>query len=196
MVKQANKKRLEKEFNVGDMVYLKLQQYRQKSVHDRKSNKLSKQFFGPYKVLERIGQVAYKLEMPSTSKIHPVFHISLLKQSHGNLTTSKDTLEEFLAEDNFEKYPEAVLDHRVNNHNTQQVLIKWTQQPLEEATWEDLQDMKEPFPHLPGIEDDASSEVGDDDTIQSGPATSQAQQQAAMEGRPKRETRKPIRFED
>jgi len=75
----------EKEFNVGDWIYLHLQPYRQMSVTVRKNLKLSPRFYGPYQILDRIGAVSYKLNLPSRSKIHPIFHVSLLKKQVGEL---------------------------------------------------------------------------------------------------------------
>ncbi|GKE69763.1 ty3-gypsy retrotransposon protein, partial [Tanacetum coccineum] len=67
MTDQANKHRIEKEFQVDDMVYLRLRIYRQSSVQKRDFQKLSKRYFGPFKILERIGKVAYRLELPTGS---------------------------------------------------------------------------------------------------------------------------------
>src|SRR4051794_7430076 len=83
MEQQSNKKRCETTFADGDLVSLRLQPYRQSSVHRRVSNKLSKRYYGPFKILRCIGKVAYHLELPSSSKIHPVFHVSQLRVFHG-----------------------------------------------------------------------------------------------------------------
>ncbi|KAK4422842.1 hypothetical protein Salat_1866800 [Sesamum alatum] len=76
----ADKKRTEREFVVGDYVYLRLQLYRQNSLHSRRNLKLAPKYFGSFLTDERIGGVAYRLKLPPTTSIHPVFHVSLLKK--------------------------------------------------------------------------------------------------------------------
>jgi len=83
MKRQADKGRSERVFSVGDKVVLKLQPYVQSSLLRRANHKLSFRFFGPFNILEKIGPVAYKLELPPSSSIHPVFHVSQLKLSPG-----------------------------------------------------------------------------------------------------------------
>ena len=83
MKKMANKHRTEREFEVDDWVYLRLQPFKQAFLALRKDRKLASKFYGLYKVLQSIGQVAYKLELHSHSKIHPFFHVSCLKKKLG-----------------------------------------------------------------------------------------------------------------
>ena len=83
MKKFVDVKRREVSLEVGNLVFVKLQPYRLRTLAKRPNEKLSPRYYGPYKVVERLGAVAYKLELPSYSKIHPVFHISQLKKLIG-----------------------------------------------------------------------------------------------------------------
>jgi hypothetical protein len=80
---QADKHRVDRTFEVGDLVYLRLQPYRQASIKRSGEEKLQPRFFGPYRVNRRIGAVAYELELPQGRKIYNVFHVSCLKKALG-----------------------------------------------------------------------------------------------------------------
>ena len=75
----ADKNRQDRHFQVGDLVLVKLQLYRQSTVAHRVNTKLSKRFFGPFPVIAKVGPIAYTLQLPTTSRIHPTFHVSQLK---------------------------------------------------------------------------------------------------------------------
>lgn len=79
MKHHADRKRTEREFSIGEQVLLKLQPYVQSSIVSRPCPKLAYKFFGPYRIISRVGSRAYKLELSPESKIHPIFHVSQLK---------------------------------------------------------------------------------------------------------------------
>jgi hypothetical protein len=87
MKSYANKKRIPHTFHVGDLVYVKLGPYRQNSVAGRRIHNLSKRFYGPFRIVQVIGEVAFKLELPPTRKIHPIFHASSQLKPCLDLTT-------------------------------------------------------------------------------------------------------------
>ncbi|CAA0830135.1 Unknown protein, partial [Striga hermonthica] len=67
-------KRRDVEFEPGDWVYLKLRPFRQRTAAQRAATKLGVRYYGPYKILAKVGKVAYRLELPDDSHIHPVIH--------------------------------------------------------------------------------------------------------------------------
>jgi hypothetical protein len=85
MKQQADQHRSERSFEVGDWVFLRLQPYKQMSLKQtKKDNKLSPKCYGPYKVLQKIGTMAYKLELSAYSQVHPIFHVSCLNKVIGD----------------------------------------------------------------------------------------------------------------
>ncbi|XP_071905760.1 uncharacterized protein [Coffea arabica] len=149
MKKYADERRSEREFNEGDWVYLRLQPYRQSSVALRGNTKLTAKYFGPYKVNERIGNVAYRLQLPTTSKVHPVFHVSLLKRKVGDKITPTLQLPEVDEKGHWKVEPVAVLDRRMvkrGNAAAVQWLIHWWGTDPAEATWEDAEGIGRQFP--------------------------------------------------
>ena len=79
MRRTANTHRRDVNFSIGDWVYLKLHPHKQKSVAQHINQKLAPCCFGPFQIEEKLGPIAYKVNLPASSKIHPVFHVLLLK---------------------------------------------------------------------------------------------------------------------
>lgn len=121
----------------------------QSSVTSRSNQKLSFRFFGPYVILECIGQVAYKLKLPESALIHPVFHVSQLKYALGrrqvvvpHLPFTNDPLQ----------VPVQVVDRRMIQRNRTmiaQVKVVWSGMDAELATWEDAEALYNRFPRAP-----------------------------------------------
>lgn len=92
-MKQLVDSRSERTFEVGDMVYLKVKRFQQQLFSLTPTLKLSSKYYGPFPILAKIGKVAYRLQLLEGVKIHPVFHVSLLKKSMGPMElTSLDLL--------------------------------------------------------------------------------------------------------
>jgi len=152
MKHQADKHRSERIFSVGDRVYLKLQPYIQTSVANRSNQKLAFRFFGPFTVLQRIGNVAYRLDLPPDAKIHPVVHVSQLKLHIPPTVVAGADLTAITTDPMQLLTPEKILDFRMVQRGAstiKQLLVQWTLLPLELATWEEESDLARRFPDLP-----------------------------------------------
>ena len=106
----------------------------------KKDNKLSPKYYGPYKVLQKIGTMAYKLELPASSRVHPVFHVSCLKKVIGENLPVQTILPELDEEGKIILEPEVVMETRtqqLQNRSILEYLIKLKNLPAEDSTWED-----------------------------------------------------------
>ncbi|KAM6596898.1 hypothetical protein CsatA_007422 [Cannabis sativa] len=118
-----------------------------------KKGKLSPRFIGPFEILERIGQVAYRLAMPpALAAVHNVFHVSMLRKyvSDSSHVLSYEALE--LQPDlSYEEQPVQILDRRekvLRSKTVALVKILWRNSKVEEATWELETDMQQKYPEL------------------------------------------------
>ncbi|KAK8924154.1 hypothetical protein KSP39_PZI019727 [Platanthera zijinensis] len=150
MKKDADKKRQEIAFQKGDLVLLKLHPYRQTSLHKKTCQRFRLRYFGPYKILEQIGSVAFKLELPESSKIHPVFHVSMLKKYFPSASYPVHAIPGLdLARIN-KRHPIDILQRRTiqkEGHLYHQGLIQWEGMLPEEATWETLSELDNTLLH-------------------------------------------------
>ena len=161
MKKYADSHRRELTLQEGDWVFLKLQPYRMKSLAKKANEKLRPRFYEPYKVVQRIGEVAYKLELPDGSRIHPVFHVSLLKKAV-KPTCIPQPLPAALDENyELQVQPEKVMQSRTTERGAREVLIKWQELelPHHENSWESATEIQSAFPEF-DLEDKVNLEGG------------------------------------
>ncbi|XP_070002444.1 uncharacterized protein [Nicotiana sylvestris] len=111
------------------------------------------QYVGPYKIIQRIGEVAYELDLPpEMSLVHPVFHVSMLKKvvRDPSAIVTVETIE-VNEELSYEEFPVTILDRHVRkwrNKEIASVKVLWQNQQVEEATWEAEEEMRKNYPHL------------------------------------------------
>jgi hypothetical protein len=146
----ADHRRRELSFEVGDFVYLKVSPMRGLR-RFKVRGKLAPRFIGPFKILEKRGEVAYQLEMPpQMSDVHDVFHISQLKKClcvpeeqipMEDLDAKKDL--------SYQEHPVRILEtsERVTrNKRIKMCMVQWSHQTEDEATWEREEELKTEFP--------------------------------------------------
>jgi hypothetical protein len=137
----ANQRRRDFTFQVGDQVWLSTENLRRAMVG---APKLLPRFEGPYRVIQVVSPTAYKLELPASRRIHPVFHIHLLQPYHDGAAVLPERVPthprpppELQADPEAEPEwdVESILRKKGHGASTR-FLVKWKGYPIEEATWE------------------------------------------------------------
>ncbi|CAN1154462.1 Transposon Ty3-I Gag-Pol polyprotein [Linum perenne] len=139
-------------YEVGDKVFLRVSPWKGVMRFGRKG-KLSPRYIGPYEILERIGPLAYRLALPpSLSRIHNVFHVSMLRayRSHPEHVIRLEDVQ--LADDlSYEEVPVRIVDcqeKELRRKKISMVKVVWRNQGTEAATWETEERMREKYPEL------------------------------------------------
>lgn len=149
MKKQADKNRTFRQFQVMYMVFLKLQPYIQASVAPRANHKLLFKYFGPFRVTAKISDTAYRLALPEGSTIHPVFHMSLLRQALAEGMSSSPVLPHDTDSLAIPVKVLAKMWRKKANGVVEQALIQWSPGDAASATWEDREHIQGCFPLAP-----------------------------------------------
>ncbi|GJZ36019.1 putative nucleotidyltransferase, ribonuclease H [Tanacetum coccineum] len=148
----ADKHRRDLEFQAGDRVFLKVSPFREVKRFGIKG-KLSPRFIGPIEILERIGEVSYRLTLPpQLSHVHDVFHVSLLRGYHYHpLHVASYPFDQIQPDMSLSEEPESILDRQervMRNKVIPFVKILWKNHPEREATWETEESMRASYPHF------------------------------------------------
>ena len=148
----ADNRRRDLKFEMGDQVFLRVSPWKG-ILRFGKRGKFSPRYIGPYEIVDKVGEVAYRLRLPlELANIHDVFHVSMLRKYIADpshiLKEQPIQLKENLT---YEEHPVEILD-RIDHvlHNKVILLVKvlWRSHTVEEATWEPEAQMRHQYPHL------------------------------------------------
>ncbi|GKA23318.1 putative reverse transcriptase domain-containing protein [Tanacetum coccineum] len=152
MKSYADKRRKPLEFSVGDYVLLKVSPWKG-VVHFRKKGKLASRFVGPFEIIEKVGPVAYRLDLPEElNGVHDMFYVSNLKKCLAD-PTLQVPLDEIQvdAKLNFVEEPVEILEREFKKLKRSRIAIvkvRWNSKRGPEFTWEREDQMKLKYPHL------------------------------------------------
>lgn len=133
-------------FTIGQWVWLRLQHQPISSVSSQPWSKLAPMYYGPFRILERIGSVAYHLELPAQARIHDVFHVALLKPHRGDPPEHLVSLLT-IVHGRVVPTPETVVNSR-RHRGVCEFLVRWQGLPVVEATWEPLLEFCHRYPEF------------------------------------------------
>ncbi|GJZ85527.1 hypothetical protein Tco_0650866 [Tanacetum coccineum] len=148
----ADRKRKPMEFEVGDRVMLKVSPWKG-VVRFGKRGKLNPRYVGPFKVLAKVGKVAYRLELPQElSRVHHTFHVSNLKKCYADEPLVMP-LEGIHVDDKlqFVEEPVEIMEReikRLKRSRIPLVKVRWNSRRGPEFTWEREDSFKQKYPQL------------------------------------------------
>ena len=148
----ADPRRRDVQFGVGDHVFLKISPMKG-VMRFGKKGKLTPRYIGPFEILDRVGNVSYRLTLPPNfGHVHPVFHISMLRKYVPHPSHILQTQEIEVDKDlSYEEVPVAIVDRQIRklgNKEIAMVKVQWRNHEVEECTWESVQSMKDKYPQL------------------------------------------------
>ncbi|GJW12805.1 putative reverse transcriptase domain-containing protein [Tanacetum coccineum] len=148
----ADRRRKPLEFEVGDKVMLKVSPWKG-VICFGKRGKLNPRYIGPFKILAKVGTLAYRLELPEQlSQVHSTFHVSNLKKCFVDEPLAI-LLDEIQTDDklNFIEEPVEIMDREIKRLKQSRipiVKVRWNLRRGPEFTWEREDQMKKKYPHL------------------------------------------------
>ncbi|KAI3814048.1 hypothetical protein L1987_18790 [Smallanthus sonchifolius] len=148
----TDKRRKQLEFQVGDMVLLKVSPWKG-VIHFGKRGKLNPRYVGPFKIVKRIGPVAYQLDLPEgPSGVHDVFHVSNLKKCLVDETLAVPLEELHIDEQlRFVEEPVEIMDREIKTMKRSKipiVRVRWNSKRGPDFTWEREDQMMRKYPNL------------------------------------------------
>ncbi|XP_025984334.1 uncharacterized protein [Glycine max] len=189
MKNHADRHRRDVHLQPGDLVYVRLKPYRQLSMRPHYS-KLAKRFYGPYPITECVGPMAYRLQLPADSKIHPIFHVSLLKPHHGPPPPVDDPVPPTQVDHHPLVEPLSFLDWKFDTTKdppSHSVLVQWRGLAPKDTSWKDWDALRSVY------------NLGDEVVFPREVVVSnktQISREAPTKDRPKRNIKKPAHFQD
>ncbi|GJV53917.1 putative nucleotidyltransferase, ribonuclease H [Tanacetum coccineum] len=148
----ADRHRRALEFQPGEHVFLKVSPTRGVRRFGIKG-KLSPRFIGPFEILDRVGEVSYRLALPpQLSHVHNVFHVSLLRgYKYHPLHVVSYPFDQIREDLSYTEEPESILDRQdrvMRNKTIPFVKILWRNHPEREATWETEESIRTSYPRF------------------------------------------------